>query len=136
MPAHVLVDLLNDLFSRFDNAANELGIEKIKTIGDAYMAVCGLPEIRADHSERMLKIAQQMLQIAREFSAERGIAVHLRIGMDTGPFVAGIIGRNKFIYDLWGDTVNLASRMESHGRSRRDPGHSIRSRHHRADLIA
>ena len=115
MPAHVVVDLLSDLFSRFDLAADELKIEKIKTIGDAYMAVCGLPVICADHCERMLKMAQRMMQIAREFSAERGIAVHLRIGMNTGPVVAGIIGRRKFIYDLWGDTVNLASRMESQG---------------------
>ena len=115
MPAHSVVDLLNDLFSRFDLAAHELGIEKIKTIGDAYMAVCGLPEICADHCERMLKMAQRMIRITHEFSAERGIGVQLRIGMNTGPVVAGIIGRNKFIYDLWGDTVNLASRMESNG---------------------
>jgi adenylate cyclase len=115
MPAHVVVDMLNDLFSRFDMAAHELGVEKIKTIGDAYMAVCGLPEICADHSERMLKMAKRMIQIAAEFSAESGVAVHLRIGMNTGPVVARIIGRRKFIYDLWGDTVNLASRMESHG---------------------
>ena|SRR5437763_2360878 len=115
MPAHVVVDFLGDLFSRFDLAADELEIEKIKTIGDAYMAVCGLPVICADHCEQMLKMAQRMMQIAREFSAERGIAVHLRIGMNTGPVVAGIIGRRKFIYDLWGDTVNLASRMESQG---------------------
>jgi len=115
MPASAVVDLLNDLFSRFDMAAHEFGIEKIKTIGDAYMAVCGLPELRPDHGERMLKMAQQMMKIAREFSAERGVEVHLRIGINTGPVVAGIIGRRKFIYDLWGDTVNLASRMESHG---------------------
>ncbi|MCE0484518.1 MAG: response regulator [Methylacidiphilales bacterium] len=115
MPAHAVVELLNDLFSRFDLAAHELGIEKIKTIGDAYMAVCGLPEKCADHCERMLKMAQRMMQIAREFTVERKVALHLRIGMNSGPVVAGIIGRRKFIYDLWGDTVNLASRMESHG---------------------
>ena len=115
MPAHVLVELLNDLFTRFDLAAQKLGIEKIKTIGDAYMAVCGLPEACADHSERMVTMAQQMMQIAREFSENRGTLVRLRIGINSGPVVAGVIGRNKFIYDLWGDTVNLASRMESHG---------------------
>jgi class 3 adenylate cyclase len=115
MPAHVLVELLNDLFTRFDLAAQKFGIEKIKTIGDAYMAVCGLPEPCADHTERMVTMAQQMMEIAREFSKSHGTPVRLRIGINSGPVVAGVIGRNKFIYDLWGDTVNLASRMESHG---------------------
>jgi adenylate cyclase len=115
MPAYVLVELLNDLFTQFDLAAHELGIEKIKTIGDAYMAVCGLPEPIADHTERMVKMALRMMDIAREFSENRGAAVRLRIGINSGPVIAGVIGRNKFIYDLWGDTVNLASRMESHG---------------------
>jgi adenylate cyclase len=115
IPAQDLVELLNDLFSRFDLAARDLGIEKIKTIGDAYMAVCGLPEPCPNHIEQMMKMAIRMIEIAREFSAERKMNVHLRIGINSGPVVAGIIGRRKFIYDLWGDTVNLASRMESHG---------------------
>ncbi len=115
IPASALVELLNDLFTRFDLAAQELGIEKIKTIGDAYMAVCGLPAACADHTERMLSMALRLQQIAREFSRDRGVPVRLRIGINTGPVVAGVIGRNKFIYDLWGDTVNLASRMESYG---------------------
>jgi len=115
MPAHVLVELLNDLFTRFDLAAEKLGIEKIKTIGDAYMAVCGLPEPCADHTERMVTMAVRMMEIAREFSESRGTPVRLRIGINRGPVVAGVVGRNKFIYDLWGDAVNLASRMESHG---------------------
>jgi adenylate cyclase len=110
-----LVELLNDLFTRFDLAASELGIEKIKTIGDAYMAVCGLPEPCDDHSKRILEMARRLMQIVREFSSERGVGLHLRIGINAGPVVAGIIGRRKFIYDLWGDTVNVASRMESHG---------------------
>lgn len=115
MPPQDLVELLNDLFSRFDLAARDLGIEKIKTIGDAYMAVCGLPDPCANHIEQMMKMAVRMIQIAHEFSEERKMNVHLRIGINSGPVVAGIIGRRKFIYDLWGDTVNLASRMESHG---------------------
>ncbi len=115
MPAHVLVDLLNDLFSRFDLTAQELGIEKIKTIGDAYMAVCGLPEACEDHTERILKMALRLMEITRSFKETCGVPVRLRIGINTGPVVAGVIGRNKFIYDLWGDTVNLASRMESYG---------------------
>jgi adenylate cyclase len=115
MPAHVLVDRLNDLFTRFDLAAEKLGIEKIKTIGDAYMAVCGLPEPCADHTDRMLTMALRLMQIAREFSEDLDKPFRLRIGINSGPVVAGVIGRNKFIYDLWGDAVNLASRMESHG---------------------
>ena len=115
LPPQLLVERLNDLFTRFDMAAQELGIEKIKTIGDAYMAVCGLPEPRPDHTERMLTMALRLLQIAREFSENSDTPVRLRIGINTGPVVAGVIGQNKFIYDLWGDTVNVASRMESHG---------------------
>jgi len=114
MPAHAVVELLNDLFTRFDLAAHDLGIEKIKTIGDAYMAVCGLPEVCPEHAERMVNMALRMMRIAREFGVERGNPLSLRIGLNSGPVVAGIIGRKKFIYDLWGDTVNLASRMESH----------------------
>ena len=115
MAAPSLVELLNDLFTRFDLAASELGIEKIKTIGDAYMAVCGLPEVCDDHTERTVKMAQRLIEISRQFSAERGISLQLRVGVNSGPVVAGIIGRRKFIYDLWGDTVNVASRMESCG---------------------
>lgn len=115
MPAEAVVEMLNDLFTRFDLAARELQIEKIKTIGDAYMAVCGLPDPCENHIEQVMAMSVRMIQISREFSAEQGISVRLRIGVNTGPVVAGIIGRRKFIYDLWGDTVNLASRMESHG---------------------
>jgi adenylate cyclase len=115
MPAEHVVELLNDLFTRFDLAARDLGIEKIKTIGDAYMAVCGLPDPCENHVEHMMTMAVRMIQIAREFSSDRGMNLRLRIGVNTGAVVAGIIGRRKFIYDLWGDTVNLASRMESHG---------------------
>jgi class 3 adenylate cyclase len=114
-PAAEIVEMLNELFSRFDQAADELGVEKIKTIGDAYMAVCGLPEPRADHADRVVRMALRMLSVVREFNVARGVSLSTRIGIHAGPVVAGVIGRNKFIYDLWGDTVNLASRMESHG---------------------
>ncbi|WP_245449129.1 adenylate/guanylate cyclase domain-containing protein [Ensifer sp. NM-2] len=115
MPPHEVVTFLNGLFTRFDVAANELGIEKIKTLGDAYMAVCGLPEPVANHSERMVRMAIRMVHITREHAMENNVSMKLRVGVNTGPVVAGIIGKSKYIYDLWGDTVNLASRMESGG---------------------
>ena len=91
------------------------GLEKIKTIGDAYMAVAGIPEPVADHAERSIRMAVDMLRVLKEYSMSRKPVIKARIGICSGPVVAGVIGRHKFIYDLWGDTVNTASRMESHG---------------------
>jgi class 3 adenylate cyclase len=115
MPPARVVTLLNGLFSRFDEAAQELGIEKIKTVGDAYMAVCGMPVPVADHAARMVRMAIRMVHITREHALEHKVSMKLRVGINTGPVVAGVIGKSKYIYDLWGDTVNLASRMESGG---------------------
>jgi class 3 adenylate cyclase len=114
-PPGEIVELLNGLFSRFDQLAQELEIEKIKTIGDCYMAVCGLPRPCADHTERMARMALRMADIIQEYGMKMGGNLLLRIGLNSGPVVAGVIGETKFIYDLWGDTVNLASRMESTG---------------------
>ncbi len=110
-----LVHMLNDIFSRFDKLAEQFGLEKIKTIGDAYMVVSGLPEQRPDHPEAAAEMALAMLREMDDFGKKAAIPLTMRIGMNTGPVVAGVIGARKFIYDLWGDTVNTASRMESHG---------------------
>jgi guanylate cyclase len=115
LEAHALVDLLNEVFTVFDDLAEAAGLEKIKTIGDAYMVVGGLPTPRADHLTAVLALAIAMLNATTRLSASDGERLQLRIGIDTGPVVAGVIGRRKFSYDVWGDTVNTASRMESHG---------------------
>jgi class 3 adenylate cyclase len=114
LSAAEVVSLLNDIFSEFDTLAEKYGLEKIKTIGDAYMVVGGLPEARADHARAVAEMALEMQSLISGFRRDTGEALQLRIGIHSGPVVAGVIGRRKFIYDLWGDTVNVASRMESH----------------------
>jgi adenylate cyclase len=110
-----VVQLLDELFSGFDQLAQRHGLEKIKTIGDAYMVVGGLPEPRPDHAEAVAEMALAMRQEVARRVGPTGRPLQVRIGIDTGPVVAGVIGRSKFSYDLWGDTVNTASRMESQG---------------------
>ena len=110
-----LVNLLNQIFSSFDQLAQHHGLEKIKTIGDAYMVVGGLPNPRDDHPEAIANMALDMQQEISRFQRHDGEAFRLRIGINTGPVVAGVIGIQKFIYDLWGDAVNVASRMDSQG---------------------
>jgi class 3 adenylate cyclase len=110
-----LVDILNQIFSRFDDIADKYKIEKIKTIGDAYMAVAGLPEARDDHAEAIAQFAIDINRIIKRFKFANGLSLNLRIGINSGSVIAGVIGKRKFIYDIWGDSVNTASRMESHG---------------------
>ncbi|MBK7075628.1 MAG: adenylate/guanylate cyclase domain-containing protein [Myxococcales bacterium] len=111
VPPDQLVSRLDRVFSAFDELAREHGLEKIKTIGDAYMAVSGAPAARADHATAAAAMATAMIARLREVEPE----LELRVGLASGPAVAGVIGRSKYSYDLWGETVNLASRMESHG---------------------
>jgi class 3 adenylate cyclase len=113
MTAYEVVATLNDLITAFDEATERYGIEKIKTSGDSYMAVCGLSVPYLDHDKRAIDFSLEMLAIVRRFSHERGFKLNIQIGINSGDVVAGIVGRNKFIYDVWGDTINVASEMKS-----------------------
>lgn len=113
--ASELIGSLNEIFTIFDELAEQHDLEKIKTIGDSYMVVGGLPTPRSDHAEAVARMALDMLKGIAKINSRKGQALSLRIGIHTGPVIAGVIGTRKFIYDLWGDTVNIASRMESHG---------------------
>ena len=111
-----LVNLLNEVFNCFDDLVEKHDLEKIKTIGDCYMVAAGVPRERPDHAAALVQLAIDMRQaVATRTFGDHKLA--FRIGINSGPVVAGVIGRKKFIYDLWGPAVNLASRMESHGAS-------------------
>ncbi|NEO82804.1 MAG: PAS domain S-box protein [Spirulina sp. SIO3F2] len=115
LSALVLVETLNQIFSAFDRLAAEHGVEKIKTIGDAYMVVAGLPLPQSSHVSAIADLALAMRKVIQDFTWPGGEAIQLRMGIHTGAVVAGVIGINKFSYDLWGDTVNIAARMEQSG---------------------
>jgi len=114
-PPTALIGLLNRIFSAFDQLSEQYGLEKIKTIGDAYMVVGGVPEFKPDHIAAIADMALAMQVAISQFRSDRGDPIQIRIGINTGSVVAGVIGIKKFIYDLWGDAVNVASRMESSG---------------------
>lgn len=109
------VDWLNEVFTMFDRLVEKYDLEKIRTIGDSYMAASGVPTPRADHAQAMALFALELIHRLEEMPARHGTRLSFRVGINSGPLVAGVIGRSKFQYDLWGDTVNVASRMESHG---------------------
>ncbi len=117
LTADDLVSLLNDIFTRFDVVGAALNVEKIKTIGDAYMAISGAPDPAEDHSERILKLAIGMIDEIRNVSQNHKMELDVRIGIASGPLTAGVIGKSKFAYDVWAPTVNLASRLESNGKA-------------------
>jgi len=115
LPAADVVGMLDRLFSHFDSLADRHALEKIKTIGDCYMVAAGVPTPRADHAHAIARMALDMRDAMRDAAAVGDLGLELRIGINSGPVVAGVIGRKRFLYDLWGDAVNTASRMESHG---------------------
>ena len=110
-----LVKILNELFSAFDTLVEQHALEKIKTIGDSYMVVGGAPTPRPDHAQAIADLALEMLEAVAHYNEKNQTDYSIRVGINSGPVVAGVIGTKKFSYDLWGDTVNVASRMESHG---------------------
>ena len=114
LPPDRTIDFLSRTFSAFDRLAAEFKVEKIKTIGDAYMVAAGIPEAQPDHAERIAVLAPRMLDAVAAVGEATGLKLKVRIGVHTGPVIAGVIGTHKFVYDVWGDTVNTASRMESH----------------------
>ena len=115
LDAREVVGILDRLFTSFDELVDRYDVEKIKTIGDCYMVAAGVPRQRPDHAHALAALALEMRGCAQTCLPEGADTIRLRIGISSGPVVAGVIGRRRFLYDLWGDTVNMASRMESHG---------------------
>jgi guanylate cyclase len=117
LPPVEMVELLNEVFSFFDSLLDKYGVEKIRTIGDSYMVASGVPRGRPDHAQALARMALEMRDYISTHTFHNGHHVNFRIGINSGSMIAGVIGRRKFVYDVWGDAVNIASRMESHGLS-------------------
>jgi len=115
LPPVEMVELLNEVFSFFDSLLDKYGVEKIRTIGDSYMVAAGVPRGRSDHAQALVRMALEMRDYVATHTFGNGQCVSFRIGINSGSMIAGVIGRRKFVYDVWGDAVNIASRMESHG---------------------
>jgi len=115
IPPVEMVELLNEIFSFFDSLLDKYGVEKIRTIGDSYMVASGVPRKRSDHAQALAHMALEMQKYISNHTFRNGQRVSFRIGINSGSMIAGVIGRRKFVYDVWGDAVNVASRMESHG---------------------
>lgn len=113
--ADEVVKLLDGIFSEFDDVVEDLGVEKIKTIGDSYMIVAGLPQHREDHAQILYQLCFELHRIAGGFVDDEGNSIRLRIGLNSGPAVSGVIGKTKFAFDVWGDTINTTARLEAHG---------------------
>ena len=110
-----IVGFLNDMFSQFDDLTETYGVEKIKTIGDSYMVVSGMPVQREDHALTLFNLAKEMIKISAQYKDHNGNSIKLRIGINSGPAISGVIGKSKFAFDVWGDTINTAARLESYG---------------------
>ena len=110
-----IVGFLNDMFSQFDDLTETYGVEKIKTIGDSYMVVSSMPTQREDHALTLFNLAKEMIKISAQFKDHNGNPIKLRIGINSGPAISGVIGKSKFAFDVWGDTINTAARLESYG---------------------
>jgi guanylate cyclase len=115
LPPVEMVELLNEVFSFFDSLLDKYDVEKIRTIGDSYMVASGVPRGRPDHAQALAHMALEMRDYVASHTFRNGQCVSFRIGINSGSMIAGVIGRRKFVYDVWGDAVNIASRMESHG---------------------
>jgi guanylate cyclase len=115
LPPVQMVELLNEVFSFFDSLLDKYNVEKIRTIGDSYMVASGVPRRRSDHAQALIHMALEMRDYISTHTFHNGRRVSFRIGINSGSMIAGVIGRRKFVYDVWGDAVNVASRMESHG---------------------
>jgi guanylate cyclase len=115
LPPVEMVELLNEVFSFFDSLLDKYKVEKIRTIGDSYMVASGVPRGRPDHAKALVHMALEMREYVMSHTFGKGQRVKFRIGINSGSMIAGVIGKRKFVYDVWGDAVNIASRMESHG---------------------